>query len=406
MPISPLFITASSMVNALGQGKAATLNALQDNQSGLRPSSNLDFCSLDFSTWLGRVDGVDEYPLEDHLSVFTCRNNQLAKLSLDIDGFREAVTQAKDKYGAERIGVFLGSSTSGSEETEKAYLRRDENGDLPPDYDFMHTHNFTSLLDYTQQSLGLSGAGHVISTACSSSAKVFAAAHRHIEAGFCDAAIVGGVDTLTQVSLYGFHSLQLTSEDPCRPCDENRNGISIGEAAGFALLEKTPGETSSTSESQVALKGYGESSDAYHMSSPHPEGRGAADAMTQALNSAALSAGDISYINLHGTATPANDAAEDKAVTRVFDTQIPCSSTKGWTGHTLGAAGITEAIICALILENQFLPANLNLKNPDPAIGMHVLSENMKPEQSINHVISNSFGFGGSNCSLIFGLTK
>jgi len=396
MPISPLFITASSMINALGRGKTATFSALQEKQSGLRLSKNLDF-----STWLGKVNGVDDYPLEDHLSVFSCRNNQLAKLTLDTDGFRNAIKQAINKYGADRIGIFLGSSTSGSEETEKAYLKRDEKGDLPADYDFMHTHNFTSLLDYTQQSLGLSGVGHVISTACSSSAKVFAAAHRHIEAGFCDAAIVGGVDTLTQVSLYGFHSLQLTSAEPCRPCDENRDGISIGEAGAFALLEKSPAPGS-----KVVLKGYGESSDAYHMSSPHPEGRGAADAMTQALNSAALSASDIGYINLHGTATPANDAAEDKAITSVFDTQTPCSSTKGWTGHTLGAAGITEAIICALILENQFLPANLNLKTSDPSLGMHVLSENMKPEKTINHVISNSFGFGGSNCSLIFGLTK
>lgn len=402
MPISPLFITASSMVNALGRGKAATLTALQNKQSGLRLSDELDFCSLEFSTWLGRVDGVDDYSLEDHLSLFRCRNNQLAKLTLDIDGFRQAVNQAIGKYGADRIGVFLGSSTSGSEETEKAYLKRNENGDLPADYDFMHTHNFTSLLDYTQQSLGLNGVGHVISTACSSSAKVFAAAHRHIEAGFCDAAIVGGVDTLTQVSLYGFHSLQLTSAEPCRPCDANRDGISIGEAAGFALLETTPSETHP--DPQVVLKGYGESSDAYHMSSPHPEGRGAASAMQQALKAATLATTDISYINLHGTATPANDAAEDKAVTRVFGTQTPCSSTKGWTGHTLGAAGITEALICALILENQFLPANLNLKNLDPALGMHVVSENMKPVQSIRHVISNSFGFGGSNCSLIFGL--
>ena len=154
------------------------------------------------------------------------------------------------------------------------------------------------------------------------------------------------------------------------------------------------------------LKGYGESSDAYHMSSPHPEGRGAADAMQQALISAALSKNDISYINLHGTATPANDAAEDKAITSVFDTTIPCSSTKGWTGHTLGAAGITEALICSLILEHQFLPANLNLQNTDPSIGMHVLSANIKTEQTIENVISNSFGFGGSNCSLIFGLQQ
>lgn len=396
MPISPLIITASSMVNALGRGKKATLTALQENRSGLQPSKDLEF-----STWLGQVPEVDDVTLEESLQKFHCRNNQLAKLALDTDNFRDAINQAKNKYGANRIGVFLGSSTSGSEETEKAYQHRDENGDLPADYDFMHSHNFTSLLDYTQQSLGIAGVGHVISTACSSSAKVFAAAHRHIEAGFCDAAIVGGVDTLTQISIYGFHSLQLTSEQPCRPGDENRDGISIGEAAGFALLE-----VSTNSTKGVVLKGYGESSDAYHMSTPHPEGRGAANAMQQALDSAALTAADIGYVNLHGTATPSNDAAEDNAINSIFGTNTPCSSTKGWTGHTLGAAGITEALICMLVLENQFLPASLNLTTLDPSLKSHFIFENAKPEQTVKYTISNSFGFGGSNCSLILGLQE
>ena len=394
MPISPLFITASSMVNALGRGKETTLTALLENRTGLQPAKNIEF-----STWLGRIEGVDEYALETSLTKFRCRNNQLAKLTLDTDNFRDAIEKAKDKYGAGRIGVFLGSSTSGSEETEKAYQKRDKQGGLPSGYDYMHTHNFTSLLDYTQQSLGLSGVGLVISTACSSSAKVFATAHRHIESGFCDAAIVGGVDTITQISMYGFNSLQLTSTEPCRPCDKNRDGISIGEAAGFALLE-----TTSESSDNVILKGYGESSDAYHMSTPHPEGRGAASAMQKALDSAALKASDINYVNLHGTATPSNDAAEDKAITTVFGTDTPCSSTKGWTGHTLGAAGITEALICMLVLENQFLPTNLNLTTPDPSLNSKILLKNSKPEQAVKYVISNSFGFAGSNCSLILGL--
>lgn len=392
MPISPLIITASSMVNALGCGKKATLDALQDKRSGLELSENPEF-----STWLGHVHATDKVILEDALMAFHCRNNQLAKLTLDTDNFRQAIDIAKDKYGQGRIGVFLGSSTSGSASTEEAYQHRDDNGDLPDDYDFMHTHNFTSLLDYTQQSLGITGVGLVISTACSSSAKVFAAAHRHIEAGFCDAAIVGGVDTLTQISIYGFNSLQLTSSEPCRPWDVNRNGISIGEAAGFALLEKTSEATQG-----IALKGYGESSDAYHMSTPHPQGLGAASAMQKALDSAAFKISDIDYINLHGTATPSNDAAEDKAITAVFGCHTPCSSTKGWTGHTLGAAGITEALICVLILENQFLPSNLNLMTLDPSLKSHILFDTT--EQAVKNVLTNSFGFGGNNCSLIFGL--
>ena len=396
MSISPLIITASSMVNSLGSGKKATLDALLQKRSGLELSENPIF-----STWLGRVPETDNVILEDDLISFHCRNNQLAKLALDTDEFRENVEKAKQKYGANRIGIFLGSSTSGSASTEVAYQIRKETGELPENYDFMHTHNFTSLLDYTQRSLGITGVGHVISTACSSSAKVFAAAHRHIESGFCDAAIVGGVDTLTQISIYGFHSLQLTSAEPCHPWDEKRDGISIGEAAGFALLETAE---SVDSAEGVILKGYGESSDAYHMSTPHPEGKGAANAIKNALNSAGLSPEDINYINAHGTATPSNDAAEDNALTSVFGTNTPCSSTKGWTGHTLGAAGITEALICMLVLENQFLPATLNLTTPDPSLKSQVLLDNIKPEQPIENVISNSFGFGGSNCSLIFGL--
>lgn len=395
MSISPLILSASSMVNALGHGKKATLDALQQKRSGLKLSHNLEF-----STWLGEVPDLENIALEESLQQFSCRNNQFAKLALDSDNFRDAIEKAKEQYGSERIGVFLGSSTSGSAETEKAYLKRDENGYLPEEFDFMRTHNFTSLLDYTQQSLGLTGVGHVISTACSSSAKVFAAAHRHIESGFCDAAIVGGVDTITETSLYGFNSLQLTSSEPCCPWDEKRNGINIGEAAGFALLETLT--ESNTAEKGIILKGYGESSDAYHMSTPHPDGRGAATAMQKALDTANLKPEDIHYINLHGTATPSNDAAEDKAIMSIFGNNVPCSSTKGWTGHTLGAAGITEALICMLVLENQFLPANLNLTTQDHALNSQILLENT--EQKVKHVISNSFGFGGSNCCLLFGL--
>ena len=393
MPISPLLVTASSIVNALGHGKQKTLEALQQMRSGLKKIEHPEF-----STWLGEVSGLETVALEPSLAIFNCRNNKLAKLALDTDDFRHAINAAKSRYGADRIGVFLGSSTSGSAETETAYQNRDESGQLPDNYDFMHTHNFTSLLDYTQQSLGLAGVGLVISTACSSSAKVFAAAQRHIEAGFCDAAIVGGVDSLTKTSVYGFNSLQLTSSEPCCPWDEQRNGISIGEAAGFALLEPV----SATATTGIVLKGYGESSDAYHMSTPHPEGRGAADAMNNALICAGLSSADIDYVNLHGTATPSNDAAEDKAISSVFNRDVACSSTKGWTGHTLGAAGITEAIICMLALEQQFLPASLNLKTHDPKLNNHVLTENTA--QKVSNVMSNSFGFGGSNCSLILGL--
>jgi len=220
-----------------------------------------------------------------------------------------------------------------------------------------------------------------------------------IAADVIDAAVVGGVDSLCLTTLYGFHSLQLTSSQPCRPFDVARDGISIGEAAAFALLERTP---ASLDADAVLLLGVGESSDAHHISTPPPEGMGARRAMEEALASARLSAEDIDYINLHGTATPSNDRSESLAVRAVFAANTPCSSTKGATGHTLGAAGALEAVICALGLQAGFLPGGVNTTEVDPGLGMNYLRRNL--HHSARRVLSNSFGFGGTNCSLILGL--
>jgi len=226
-----------------------------------------------------------------------------------------------------------------------------------------------------------------------------------IEAGLIDAAVVGGVDTLCLTTLYGFTSLGLLSTQACRPCDTERDGISIGEAAAFALLERpSPSLSSNDDTPAVLLLGIGESSDAYHMSSPHPEGLGARMAMQQALQSAGLAPTDIDYINLHGTATHSNDAAEAKGVIAVFGHDTPCSSTKGATGHTLGAAGAVEAVICALALQNGFIPGGLNTRETDPLLKLNYQLENCN--QALARIMSNSFGFGGTNCSLIFGLAQ
>jgi 3-oxoacyl-[acyl-carrier-protein] synthase-1 len=219
-----------------------------------------------------------------------------------------------------------------------------------------------------------------------------------IELGIIDAAVVGGVDSLCLTTLYGFHSLQLTARRPCRPFAVDRDGISIGEAAAFVLLEKSaPG----ADKSAIALLGVGESNDGYHLSAPHPEGLGARLAMEAALSAAGLRATDIGYINLHGTGTSSNDSAECAAVTRVFGTALPCSSTKGATGHTLGAAGALEAVICALALQDQLLPGGSNTGQVDPALHLNYLTKSQAG--SITHAASNSFGFGGTNCSLVFG---
>ncbi|MBS1223613.1 MAG: beta-ketoacyl-[acyl-carrier-protein] synthase [Proteobacteria bacterium] len=394
MAIKPLAIAACTLTNALGPGIAASLDALRRGESGLRPC---DFEDVVLNTWIGRVAGLEEEPLRGEFAPFDCRNNRLARLGLEQDGFGAAVRQARDRYGPDRIGVFVGTSTSGIGATEQAYRQCDLiTRSLPATFDYRHTHNVFSVADFTRRWLGLTGAAFAISTACSSSAKAFASAWRQMRAGFCDAALVGGVDSLCLTTLYGFNALGLASTRPCRPWDVERDGLSVGEAAGFALLEwAEPGDD------RVLLLGYGESSDAWHMTAAHPEGAGAALAMQQALARAEVLPAQVDYINLHGTATPLNDAAEDRAVVRVFGSDTPCSSTKGWTGHTLGAAGITEAIFVSLCLEQGLIPGTLNTRQRDPKLGAGLVLETR--ESPLRLALSNSFGFGGTNCSLLFG---
>ena len=395
--MTPLILSSYTATTTLGHGLDATLAGLREGRSGLK---HCDFETVDLDTWIGEVADVDAEKLPQSLARYDCRNNRLARLALEQDGFGEHVRAAIHRYGKTRVGIFLGTSTAGILQTEQAYRRRDPaSGALPEDFIYRTTHNAFSVAEFTRDYFGLEGPALAISTACSSSAKVFAAAARQLALGSIDAAIVGGVDSLCLTTLYGFASLQLTSAAPCRPYDAERNGISVGEAGAFALLERPPADLPSGA---VLLLGTGESSDAYHMSSPHPEGLGARLAMEAALRSAGLHAGDIDYINLHGTATPANDAAEGKAVVALFGDRVPCSSTKGATGHTLGAAGAVEAVICALALTHDLLPGSPNTLTLDPTIPLDYLLSSR--QGTVRHALTNSFGFGGSNCSLIFGV--
>ena len=391
--MTPLAISACTLTTALGPGQAATLEALQAQRTGLAP---VTFMDLPLPTWVGEVAGVDDTALPDSLAKFDCRNNRLAWLGLQQDGFLEAVATARARWGAGRVAVFLGTSTSGLLQTELAYRRRSPEGGLPADFLYGPTQNTYSVAAFATQALQLHGPSWVVSTACSSSAKVFGTAARMIEAGLIDAAVVGGVDSLCLTTLYGFNSLELLSDEICRPWGASRKGLSIGEAAAFALLERQPQQAP-----QGWLLGVGESNDGYHMSSPHPEGLGAIAAMRGALADAGLQSVDIDYINLHGTATPSNDAAEDNAVSSVFGAGTPCSSTKGATGHTLGAAGGIEAVIALLAVRHGLMPAGLNVEERDPALKLNYLQSNQ--HTSVRRVLSNSFGFGGSNASLVFG---
>lgn len=396
-PIQPLAIRAYTATTALGRGRDAQARALRERRSGLRRN---DFGKAPLDTWIGRVDGLEAAALPDALAGWDCRNNRLAWLALQQDGLLEAVEAGKRRYGAERIAVVLGTSTSSIGATEEAYERLEPGptGDpvFPADLARPQVHTPHSLGGFVQQALQLRGPCVTVATACSSSAKVFAQASRLITAGLADAALVGGVDTLCGSVLFGFNSLELVSAQPCRPFDIARNGLSLGEAGGFALLERAADE-----EPGLQLRGYGESSDAHHMSAPHPEGLGAHLAMRDALARAGIDAGDVGYLNLHGTATPANDAIEARAVAALFPATLHASSTKGWTGHTLGAAGIVESVFALLALEHGELPGILNSDSPDPDNGPQIRFGNAQGE--IRYAMNNSFGFGGNNCSLVFG---
>ena len=394
--MQPLAINAGTLTTALGAGCAATLSALQAQRSGLAP---VQFEAVPLATWTGEVAGVDAITLPAHLADFDCRNNRLAWLGLQQDGFIDAVAAARLRWGASRVGVFLGTSTSGLLQTETAYRQRAQDGALPADFIYATTQNTYSLTAFVAAVLDLQGPAWVVSTACSSSAKVFGTAARLIAAGLIDAAVVGGVDSLCLTTLYGFHSLELLSADICRPFDAARKGLSIGEAAAFALVERD-GEHG-RAPPQGWLLGVGESNDGYHMSTPHPQGAGAIAAMRGALADARLDASEIDYINLHGTATPSNDAAEARAVAQVFGPAVACSSTKGATGHTLGAAGGVEAIIALLAMRHSLLPAGLNVQHRDANLQVNYLRENR--HAPVRRVASNSFGFGGSNAVLVFG---
>ena len=385
------------MTNACGVGTLAVQRALQSGTSGLRRNDFAPAASL--ATWIGRVDAVDASRMPDAFAAYDCRNNRLAQLALEQDGFLAEVRAAALRHGADRIGVSLGTTTSGILSTELAYralVHGEEGGGdaLSPEH-YRCRHSLFATTEFVRAYLSLRGTAATISTACSSSAKVFGTAARLIAARLIDAAVVGGVDSMCLTTLYGFNSLELLAADICRPWDAGRNGLSIGEAAAFALVERE------SAVPQGWLLGVGESNDGYHMSTPHPEGAGAIAAMRGALADAAMQPGDIDYINLHGTATPSNDASEDRAVGQVFGPATPCSSTKGATGHTLGAAGGVEAVIALLAMRHGLMPAGLNVQQRDSELHLDYLLENR--HACVRRVVSNSFGFGGSNASLVFG---
>ncbi len=391
--MTPLAVTAYTATSALGHGLAAQLDTLRHARSGLRPN---DFSSAPLACWIGRVAGLEDAPLPAAHAAWECRNNRLAWLGLQQDGLLERVRAARERYGADRVALLLGTSTASIGATEAAYRRLDADGGFAEaDLQMPALHAPHSLAAFVADALALSGPCLTVSTACSSGAKVFASAERMIRLGLVDAALVGGVDTLCDSVLFGFNALELVSRAPCRPFDAARDGISIGEAAGFALLERIE-----SAPAAPRLLGYGEASDAHHMSTPHPQGLGAELALRDALARAGLAPAQVDYINLHGTASLKNDEVEAALLARMFPARTRASSTKGYSGHTLGAAGIIEAAIALQAIEHGFIPGNLGGDTPDPGCGPQFAWAN--EQQRVEVALSNSFGFGGNNACLAF----
>lgn len=384
-------ITAYGIASALGTGRAATLEALRAGRTGLATGG-----PGPPGLRVGRVADDALRPLPDGWQARDCRNHRLAETGLQADGFARDVADAIARHGADRIATFLGTSTSGIRETEQDYAALDgADARLGADFPLHTTHRVSALPDYVAGRLGLGGPAAAVSTACSSSAKVFAHAARAIDAGLCDAAVVGGVDSLCRTTLYGFHALELTAAEVCRPFAAARDGMCIGEAAGFALLERAGARRG------VGLLGWGESTDAHHMSTPPPQAHGARRAIRGALERARAEPGGVDYVNAHATGTPANDRAEDFAIHAELGPDVPVAGTKGWTGHTLGAAGIVEALVSIIGLEEGLAFGTLHTDRVDPGLHCRVLLDT--EARPLRRVLSTSFGFGGNNCALLLG---
>ena len=388
-----IYLNACGIICALGDSHEQVKSRLYAGETGVAATGRW---SPGRELPLGSVSA--ELPSMAHLPPHQrSRNNALALVALA--QIRPAVEAAIAQYGADRVGVVLGTSTSGIGETELAIGRYAEIGSLPADFHYA-VQEMGSPAEMLARELGLTGPAYVHSSACSSSAKAMASAARMINMGLCDAVISGGVDSLCTFTVAGFSSLESVSAARCNPMSVNRKGINIGEGAALFLM--------SADSAPVALLGWGESSDGHHMSAPDPAGGGARLAMTQALQRAGIEAARIDYINMHGTATPQNDAMESRVIEDLFGLEVPVSSTKPFTGHTLGAAAAIEAALCWLAMQDDNpqgkLPPHLWDGAADPALpALNLAPVGAALGRPLRHVLSTSFAFGGSNAALVLG---
>ncbi len=388
---SRLYLPALGIINALGCGADEVAQGLFSGDT--RGMLLLDGWLSAGTARIGRVRAeLPEIP--PFLSDFACRNNRL--LLATLAQIRPEVDEAIGRFGHQRVGVVLGTSTSGIAEGEAAVAAYRATGALPAGFHYVQQ-ELGSPAIFLAYVLAINGPAYCVSTACTSSAKAFVSARNLLRHGLCDAVLVGGVDSLCKLTVNGFAALESVSTEICNPMSRNRKGINIGEAAALFLMTRE--------ESSFALLGAGESSDAHHISAPHPEGAGAEAAMRAALADAGLSDGTVDYVNLHATATPKNDEMESRAVSRVFPAGVAASGTKPLTGHALGAAGATELGLCWLALRDGLLPPHVWDGEADPGLPRLELVESSQKfaRKSGRVCMSNSFAFGGSNACLLIG---
>jgi 3-oxoacyl-[acyl-carrier-protein] synthase-1 len=388
-----VYLHALGMINALGDRVDTIVPALA---AGVAPGMGTIHTGIG-DTFAGSVTAPLDLAPPESLSRYDCRNNRLLLAALA--QIAPAVDAARERYGAHRIGVVLGTSTSGIEAAEAAFVYQAQAGKLPVSFDYRQV-EIGTVAPFAAAALDLHGPAFTISTACTSSAKVFVSARRLLQLHLCDAVVVGGVDSLCELTVQGFASLESTSSTRSNPMSRNRCGINVGEGAAVFLMSRDEG--------LVVLAGVGESSDAHHISAPDPHGAGGEIALRAALAHAGLVPADIGYVNLHATATRKNDDMEAHLMARVFPHGVAASGTKPLTGHQLGAAGATELGFAWLTLarDDVALPRHLWDGEADPALPPLDLVDNerhLSRTASAQYVMSNSFAFGGSNVSLILG---
>ena len=425
--MAPLAVSAFTAACAAGTGVDALAAALMAQRSGLRrlPDMRTDIwtdmrtdmrAAPDWAgpgelvaTWVGAVDALAALPLPPALAAWDCRPTRLAWQTLQLDGFFDAVAAARARWGAARVGLVLGTSASTIGHSEAAYRHLDVDGGFPATHRNPCLNTPHALAAFVQLALALQGPAVTVSTACSSSAKAFASAQRWLHAGVVDAVVVAGVEALSASLVHGFRSLGLVSDSPCQPFDSQRRGLSIGEAAAFALLQRADGDAGNADDAGgLQLRGYGEANDAHHMSAPHPQGLGAEAALNAALARAGVEAAAVDFINLHGTASAANDEVEAALVARRYATRVHACATKGLTGHAMGAAGMLEAVICLLALQGRGRAGTAHTEAAEPAFGPVFAQQlRLSPEPGRAFLAtSHSFGFGGNNCVLLFGTSN